>query len=121
MTNPHSESNPATSKYDVAFLQHAGEGRQTSVEETATALGIAPRTVKRDWNVARGWLRREMLDGGLTPRHPPGLHSAISPRNPTAIPRDVTTLPIECLRSALLYSTIDREQSGLAAARAAVR
>lgn len=31
-----------------------------SVEETATALGIAPRTVKRDWNFARAWLRREM-------------------------------------------------------------
>lgn len=31
-----------------------------SVEETAAALGIAPRTVKRDWNFARAWLRREM-------------------------------------------------------------
>ncbi|HEX6249866.1 MAG TPA: sigma-70 family RNA polymerase sigma factor [Gemmatimonadaceae bacterium] len=31
-----------------------------SVEETASALGIAPRTVKRDWNFARAWLRREM-------------------------------------------------------------
>lgn len=31
-----------------------------SVEETATALGISPRTVKRDWSVARAWLRREV-------------------------------------------------------------
>ena len=31
-----------------------------SVEETATALGISPRTVKRDWSVARAWLRREI-------------------------------------------------------------
>jgi RNA polymerase sigma factor (TIGR02999 family) len=31
-----------------------------SVEDTATALGISPRTVKRDWMFARAWLRREM-------------------------------------------------------------
>jgi RNA polymerase sigma-70 factor (ECF subfamily) len=31
-----------------------------SVEETAEALQIAPRTVKRDWKVARAWLHREV-------------------------------------------------------------
>jgi RNA polymerase sigma factor (TIGR02999 family) len=31
-----------------------------TVEETAAALGISPRTVKRDWSVARAWLRREI-------------------------------------------------------------
>lgn len=31
-----------------------------SVEETAAALGVSPRTVKRDWSVARAWLRREI-------------------------------------------------------------
>ena len=31
-----------------------------SVEETARVLGISPRTVKRDWSVARAWLRREI-------------------------------------------------------------
>jgi RNA polymerase sigma factor (TIGR02999 family) len=31
-----------------------------SVEDTAIALGVSPRTVKRDWNFARAWLRREM-------------------------------------------------------------
>ena len=31
-----------------------------SVEETAAALGISTRTVKRDWSVARAWLRREI-------------------------------------------------------------
>ncbi|HSD47147.1 MAG TPA: sigma-70 family RNA polymerase sigma factor [Pyrinomonadaceae bacterium] len=31
-----------------------------NVEETAAALGISPRTVKRDWSVARAWLRREI-------------------------------------------------------------
>jgi RNA polymerase sigma factor (TIGR02999 family) len=31
-----------------------------SVEETAAALGVSPKTVKRDWSVARAWLRREI-------------------------------------------------------------
>ncbi len=31
-----------------------------SNEETAEALGISPRTVKRGWALARAWLRREL-------------------------------------------------------------
>jgi RNA polymerase sigma factor (TIGR02999 family) len=31
-----------------------------TVEETAEVLGIAPKTVKRDWSVARVWLYREI-------------------------------------------------------------
>ncbi len=31
-----------------------------SVDETAAALGVSPKTVKRDWSVARAWLRREI-------------------------------------------------------------
>jgi len=31
-----------------------------SVEETAEVLGISARTVKRDWNVARAWLYKEI-------------------------------------------------------------
>ena len=31
-----------------------------SVEETAAAIGISPRTVKRDWTLAQAWLQREM-------------------------------------------------------------
>jgi RNA polymerase sigma-70 factor (ECF subfamily) len=31
-----------------------------SIEEAAGALGISPATVKRDWNVAKIWLAREM-------------------------------------------------------------
>lgn len=31
-----------------------------NIEETAEALGISPATVKREWAVARAWLRREM-------------------------------------------------------------
>ena len=33
------------------------------VEETAKALGVSPRTVKRNWAYARAWLGRE-LNGG---------------------------------------------------------
>ena len=31
-----------------------------TVEETAAALAVSPKTVKRDWSVARAWLRREL-------------------------------------------------------------
>ena len=31
-----------------------------SVDETAEALGIAPRTAKQDWRMARAWLHREL-------------------------------------------------------------
>jgi RNA polymerase sigma factor (TIGR02999 family) len=31
-----------------------------SVEETAEALAISPATVKRDWTLARAWLKREL-------------------------------------------------------------
>jgi RNA polymerase sigma factor (TIGR02999 family) len=31
-----------------------------SVEQTAEVLGISPKTVKRDWAVARAWLHREL-------------------------------------------------------------
>jgi RNA polymerase sigma factor (TIGR02999 family) len=31
-----------------------------SIEDTAQALGISPATVKRHWETARLWLRREM-------------------------------------------------------------
>ncbi len=31
-----------------------------SVEETATILDLSPRTVKREWQMARAWLRREL-------------------------------------------------------------
>ena len=31
-----------------------------TVEETADVLSISPKTVKRDWSLARAWLRREL-------------------------------------------------------------
>jgi len=35
-----------------------------TIEETAEVLGISPATVKREWVVARAWLRRELSDVG---------------------------------------------------------
>ena len=35
-----------------------------SVEETAKVLDVSERTVKRDWNVAKSWLRRELTRDG---------------------------------------------------------
>jgi RNA polymerase sigma factor (sigma-70 family) len=34
-----------------------------TVEETAEALAIAPRTVKREWAMAKAWLRVEIAAG----------------------------------------------------------
>ncbi len=34
-----------------------------SIEETAEALGISPATVKREWNMAKAWLYREISKG----------------------------------------------------------
>jgi RNA polymerase sigma factor (TIGR02999 family) len=31
-----------------------------NIDETAEALGVSPATVKREWAVARAWLRREL-------------------------------------------------------------
>jgi len=33
-----------------------------SIEETATVLDISPATVKRDWTMAKAWLRRALVD-----------------------------------------------------------
>lgn len=35
-----------------------------SIADTATALGVSPATVKRDWLLARAWLYREMQRPG---------------------------------------------------------
>lgn len=34
-----------------------------TIEETADALGVAPATAKRDWAVARAWLKRRLQGG----------------------------------------------------------
>lgn len=38
-----------------------------SVEETATALGTSPATVKRDWAFSRAWLNRQLGNGSSEP------------------------------------------------------
>ena len=43
--------------YRLVMLRYFGG---LSVEETAEALGISPRTVKRHWSFARAWLQREI-------------------------------------------------------------
>ncbi len=34
-----------------------------TIEETAAVLGVSPATVKREWTVARAWLKRELAPG----------------------------------------------------------
>lgn len=36
-----------------------------SVEEAAEAIGVSPRTVKRDWATAKGWLHSQLSKGQL--------------------------------------------------------
>jgi RNA polymerase sigma factor (sigma-70 family) len=33
------------------------------IEETAAVLGVSPATVKRQWQAARAWLKRELTEG----------------------------------------------------------
>jgi RNA polymerase sigma-70 factor, ECF subfamily len=47
------DSRPA----DVVELRYFGG---LTIEETAEFLGVSPKTVKRDWDFARTWLRAEM-------------------------------------------------------------
>jgi RNA polymerase sigma factor (TIGR02999 family) len=35
-----------------------------TVEETAALIGASARTVKRDWQMARAWLKRELATVG---------------------------------------------------------
>jgi RNA polymerase sigma factor (TIGR02999 family) len=37
-----------------------------SIEETAEVLGISPATVKRDWILAKTWIRRQIAGGSKT-------------------------------------------------------
>jgi RNA polymerase sigma factor (sigma-70 family) len=36
------------------------------IEETAEVLKVSPETVKRDWKLAKAWLRRELRHYGDT-------------------------------------------------------
>ena len=44
----------------VAELRYFGG---LSVEETAEAMGLSPRTVKRDWAMAKAWLKGQLASG----------------------------------------------------------
>lgn len=46
-------------KSRIVEMRHFGG---MTVEETAEALEIAPITVMRHWNLAKAWLRREIVD-----------------------------------------------------------
>jgi len=35
-----------------------------TADETAEVLGVSTKTVKRDWSIARSWLKRELRQGG---------------------------------------------------------
>lgn len=47
-----------------------------SVEKTALALDVSPRTVKRHWSFARAWLQREITQKASSPRPCPELSRA---------------------------------------------
>jgi RNA polymerase sigma factor (TIGR02999 family) len=42
---------------DVVELRYFGG---LTIDETASFLGVSPKTVKRDWEMARAWLRAEL-------------------------------------------------------------
>jgi RNA polymerase sigma-70 factor, ECF subfamily len=42
-----------------------------SVEETAAVVGVSERTVKREWQLSRAWLRREVFRSGQDSSLPP--------------------------------------------------
>jgi len=46
----------------IAELRYFGG---LSVDETAEALGVSARTVKRDWAIAKGWLHAELSGGAF--------------------------------------------------------
>ena len=42
-----------------------------SVEEAAEVLGVSAETVKRDWRLAKAWLKRELEPANLPANDPP--------------------------------------------------
>jgi RNA polymerase sigma-70 factor (ECF subfamily) len=54
-------------KADIVELRFFGG---LSVEEAAEVLHVSPGTIKRDWSLARAWLRRELAQGAVREQHP---------------------------------------------------
>ena len=52
---------------DLAKLVELRYFAGLSVDDTAAALGVSARTVKRRWTFARAWLSRELADAAATP------------------------------------------------------
>ena len=57
------------------------------LEEIAQTLGISLATVKRDWALARAWLRRELGGSALLDRSGPGAPGPVSPSGPPTTSR----------------------------------
>jgi RNA polymerase sigma-70 factor (ECF subfamily) len=58
-----------------------------TVEETAEVLGISPRTVKRDWAVARAWLHGELVRNDGTANESSTVRPSQEQRSPGCPPR----------------------------------
>jgi RNA polymerase sigma factor (TIGR02999 family) len=46
------------------------------IDEVAAALALSPRTVDRDWQLAKAWLRRELAERATTPTAEPNALAA---------------------------------------------
>jgi hypothetical protein len=53
------------------YAQHRPRKASRGVEETAHVLGRSPRTVKREWQLAKAWLFRELHVEGAQPSSRP--------------------------------------------------
>jgi DNA-directed RNA polymerase specialized sigma24 family protein len=68
-----------------------------TIEETAAALGISPATVKREWALAKGWLYRELNEGGG--QYPAALPAADRPSDPPWSHPPSLTMAATCART----------------------
>jgi len=58
--NPHSVRFTLLLASLVTLASFATDMGLPVLAETAASLGVSPATVKREWAVARAWLRREL-------------------------------------------------------------
>ena len=49
------------SSHEITLLLLAwSEGDQAALEQLVPLIHVSPRTVRREWSLARAWLRREL-------------------------------------------------------------